>query len=98
MSLKVEIYGRDSCRFSMAAIAYCATRAYPSVFHDLDDPAVEAQMLRCTPPRADARRPTPTDAVTPQIFIGPHFIGGLISLRGKDAIIQQLLGGHSNEL
>lgn len=84
MSLKVEIYGREDCRFSVVAVAYCASRSYPFVYLDLADPAVHAEMLE----RA------PLAVTSPQIFIGPHRIGTFSSLHSKDAIIQQLLGGH----
>ena len=84
MSLKVEIYGQEDCRFCVAAVAYCASRSYPFVFLNITDPLVKAELL--------ARAPLAVTA--PQIFIGPHRIGGLLSLRSMDTIIQQLLGGH----
>jgi glutaredoxin 3 len=88
MSLKIEIYGRESCPFCVAAVAYCATRAYPFVFLDLDIASIAEELLLRSPLAITA----------PQIFIGPHRIGGIETLRAKDALIQQLLGGHANDL
>jgi glutaredoxin len=77
MSLKVEIYGRESCRFSVAAVAWCVARSFPCVLHA---PGSD------TPISALGR-------VLPQIFIGAHRIGGLEDLRASSALIQQILKG-----
>lgn len=78
MTGKVEIYGSESCRFTVAAIAWCSTRSYPFIL-------IHA-------PAADNPNKVRGHSL-PQIFIGAHRIGGFESLRASDALIQQILGG-----
>ncbi len=74
--MKIEIYGSESCRFTVAAIAWCETRGYKFEVHSPNRAPVAALGRQL-----------------PQIFLGPHHIGGLESLRASGPLIQQILGG-----
>lgn len=85
MSLKIEIYGRDDCRFCAAAKAHCTKKDYPFVYHDLTaSPILAFDMLD----------KAPGETTVPQIFIGDHHIGGFDDLQANDVVVQQLIGGQ----
>lgn len=85
MTPKIEIYGRDDCRFCAAARQFCERRRYAYVYHDASDPAVYAALV-------DRLGETPE--TVPQIFLGIHDLGGFEELRASEPIIQQIIGGE----
>jgi glutaredoxin len=86
MSPRIEIYGRDDCRFCAAAVAHCQKRNYPFAYHDIKTyQYLEVDLHH----RLGAKPET-----VPQIFIGAHHIGGFTDLQASDAVIQQILGGN----
>lgn len=85
MSGKIEIYGRDDCRFCAAAVAFCQRRQLPFVYHNMtNDSLLKAEL---------ELRMRETPKTVPQIFIGPHRIGGFDDLQRNYPTIQQILGG-----
>lgn len=85
MGLKVEIYGRDDCRFCVAAVAHCQKRGYSFVYNDVSTEPYWADLIN--------RLGNLPESV-PQIFIGDHHIGGFSDLKANDGAVQQILGGH----
>lgn len=83
MSLSIEIYGRDDCRFCAAARAHCSRRGYPFIYHDMTGSDAMLAAL-------EARLGEPVETV-PQIFIGSHHIGGFTDLQDQDDSVRQLL-------
>jgi glutaredoxin len=86
MSLKVEIYGRDDCRFCAAARAFCQKRALAFVYHDMTSDVLVRDDLYA---RLGFNEPT----TVPQIFLGLHRIGGFEDLQRAYPAIQQIIGG-----
>lgn len=83
--MKIEIYGRDDCRFCAAARVFCEKNKLPYVYIDTTHDHVLAEEMQSRAP----------DATTvPQIFIGAHRIGGYDDLRRSLPVIQQIIGGH----
>lgn len=85
MALRVEIYGKDDCRFCAAAVAHCQRRGYPFAYHDVSVQTTWEELLT----RLDDLPDT-----VPQIFIGIHHIGGFDDLKAQDEVMQQIIGGH----
>lgn len=85
MAGKVEIYGRDDCRFCAAAVAACQKHALPFVYYDLVDPLNGASL---------EQRLGRAPATVPQIFIGPHRIGGFEDFKRAMPVVQQILSGE----
>ncbi len=85
MSQRVEIYGRDDCRYCAAARAFCQKRAVPFIYHDMTSDALLVDEL--------SERLGETPKTIPQIFIGEHRIGGFDDLVRAYPVIQQILGG-----
>jgi glutaredoxin len=84
MSGKVEIYGRDDCRFCAAAVALCQKHKLPFVYHTITDALMAAELEERLGRKA---------ATVPQIFIGAHKIGGFDDLRRALPVVQQILFG-----
>ncbi|MCK1543416.1 glutaredoxin [Bradyrhizobium sp. 179] len=84
MSGKVEIYGRDDCRFCVAAVALCQKHKLPFVYHKITDALLGAEL--------EERLGDPPKTV-PQIFIGAHKIGGFEDLKRALPVVQQILFG-----
>jgi glutaredoxin len=85
MSGKVEIYGRDDCRFCAAAVALCQKHKLPFAYHNLGSNLVLQAELE---DRLGAKPKT-----VPQIFIGAHKIGGFEDLKRALPVVQQILFG-----
>lgn len=85
MSQKIEIYGRDDCRFCAAARAFCEKRKLPFVYHDMTGSGLLMAEL-CDRMGGEVKS-------VPQIFIGAHKIGGFEDLQRNYATIQQIIGG-----
>jgi glutaredoxin 3 len=84
MDHKLEIYGQDDCRFCAAAVAFCDKRGLPYVYLNMtSSPILRVEMLERAPGAKTA----------PQIFIGPHRIGGFDDLQRSYPVVQQILGG-----
>jgi glutaredoxin 3 len=84
-ALKIEIYGRDDCRFCAGAVAFCEKRKLPYVYHNMSlDPALMSALIV----RLGAQPKT-----VPQIFIGAHRIGGFDDLKRSYPAVQQILFG-----
>jgi glutaredoxin len=89
MSLTVEIYGRDDCRFCAAAVALCQKNKLPFVYLDMSgrEPLAAFRMVELE----DRLGHKP--ATVPQIFIGAHKIGGFDDLKRALPVVQQILFG-----
>lgn len=86
MAKRVEIYGRDDCRFCAAAVAHCQRKGYAHVYYNVGrDQALMAALVDRL-----GREPK----TVPQIFIGGHHIGGFTDLQANDVVVQQILGGN----
>lgn len=86
MSGKVEIYGRDDCRYCAAAIALCQRMKLPAVYHNMTgNDLLKEELIE----RLGGKPP----ATVPQIFIGAHRIGGFDDFKRALPVVQQILFG-----
>lgn len=84
---RLEIYGRDDCRYCAAAKALCERRGLRFDYRDMTrDPELRQEL--------EARRPD--FKTVPQVFLGNHAIGGFDDLSRAVAagVIQQIIGGR----
>lgn len=88
MGDKVEIYGRDDCRFCAAAVALCQKHKLPFVYRDINaDPLIMDELA------ARMGVENLKGKTVPQIFIGAHKIGGFDDLKRALPVVQQILFG-----